>query len=139
MSDCSCNVCRKACETTPGIFHPDQIGELAFNLGTSEQDLFDNHLAASVVHDIWGKPVMYLEPAAARHAAKSVLTKNAHGRCHWLGEDGKCAVHEVGKPLECRHSAHEHSPKQARSFFYSIIGAWDNPVQQAKINSFLGA
>jgi hypothetical protein len=134
MMACQCATCQSACETTPGWFHPDQIAPLADNLGLTEQQLFDQHLAIGHMDKAGVGPTYYLTPAAANHPAKSVNERGGGGRCHWF-EDGRCKIHEMGKPAECQWSSHDRTPPEFIEFAGGILRAWES--QQRMVAKFI--
>ncbi len=109
---CTCATCQSYCARKPGWFRPDEIAPLAANLGLTVQQLFDQHLAV----DLWtAKPdtdevdIFVLAPRTTYQKGGDTYGLNPLGRCHWLIE-GRCAIHEAGKPFECRMAHHDNGP-----------------------------
>lgn len=121
---CRCETCRRACEVTPGWFHPDQIAPLAANLGLTEQELFDQHLSVGYMDKNGGARTHYLEPSSAHHKPGSVHARAGGGKCHWF-RNGKCQIHDIEKPAECAFSSHDRTPAEFRSFAVDLLRAWE--------------
>lgn len=100
---CSCDSCKAACSYKPGWFSPDQIEPLAANLGLTPQELFDQHLQV----DWWvdDPDVFVLSPRLRHETGGSMMPVDSTGECHWF-VDGKCAIHDLGKPFECQQLDH---------------------------------
>lgn len=130
---CQCTVCRSACARKPGWFMPGEVEALAVAMGLSIQELFKQHLQV----DYWAGPpdIFVLAPRIMGGEGGSIMGASPYGKCHWFAR-GKCAVHELGKPHECRIMRHdvEHVPGSHRA----VAVAWDKPGHQAQIAALLG-
>jgi Fe-S-cluster containining protein len=137
---CSCQGCQGACEHKPGWFKPDEIAPLAAALGISEQELFDKHLMV----DWWGadsdtdyNDVFVLSPAIVNGIPGEEFASDPRGTCRWF-VDGKCAIHDQGKPFECAAYHHSDEPKAGSPHHKEAAMAWNNPEAQARIRELLG-
>jgi hypothetical protein len=136
--DCDCAECRLACEYKPGWFHPDEIAPLAARLGLTVEQLFRKHLSV----DWWagdamtgGRDVFVLSPRLHSDAGGDMFAANPHGRCHWY-KDGRCAIHESGKPAECAFAHHDVSHAEYLRHRLGLVAAWAK--QQTLIARLLG-
>lgn len=113
MTECSCDLCKRACCNKPGWFLPEEIKPLADFLGMTEKEVFDKHLLVDYVtvidHDVsedYEEDVIFvLSPAIVGSSPGGVFPANPHGVCQWF-QEGKCTIHTV-KPYECREYNHD--------------------------------
>lgn len=102
---CQCESCRAACQRRPGFFTADQIEPLAGKLGLSIEEMFRDHLQV----DYWSggdlEDTYMFVPRYAGMAGGSDVPWWPTGTCHWF-VDGKCQIHALGKPAECRGLGH---------------------------------
>lgn len=105
VNDCSCTGCQEACQRRPGFFTADQIEPLAKNLGLSLKELIREHLQ----FDYWSggelEETHMLVPRYLGQMGGSDVPWWPVGTCHWF-VDGKCQIHSLGKPAECRALGH---------------------------------
>ena len=136
--ECKCGNCRGACRSKPGWFHPDQIAPLAAMLGMTEKDLFDQHLSV----DWWDDPngdTFVLSPRLSSESGGAMFPGNPEGRCHWLTEDGLCAIHDTGfKPAECQALTCQSSYDQSHDNHRAMRDAWNTRENQRRIRDLLG-
>jgi hypothetical protein len=59
------------------------------------------------------------------------------GACHWL-VDGKCSIHEIGKPYECQRAHHSLSEDVHTQNHKFAADAWNTPEHQKKIEELYG-
>jgi Fe-S-cluster containining protein len=137
---CECLACRGACEHKPGWFKPDEIAPLAAALGITEKELFDKHLQV----DWWEgdedtdyEDVFVLSPAVVHGLPGTMFGSDPRGTCVWFKE-GKCAIHEQGKPFECAAYHHSDDPKAGAPHHHEAAMAWNAPEHQGKIKELLG-
>ena len=107
MENCSCHECVSACRNEPGRLVPGDVARLSQLLGISERDLENDYLVRVPVTS-GGPTVHALAPAkkkghrfvaAPGTVAPDYYAKEA-GRCIFLDDNERCAVHEA-KPFEC--------------------------------------
>ncbi len=137
---CSCAECAGYCKRRPGAFAPEQINILAENLGLTPQALFDGFLSI----DPWlggdsedGVAFWVIMPATTNGNPGGENAFDPRGRCVYLTEDDRCAIHEAGKPVECAHDYHGLSSDQS-SAHETFFRAWDKPEHQARIRELMG-
>lgn len=104
--DCTCEVCRAACEHKPGWFLPGQAEMVADYLGITLGELFNEYLAV----DYWldEQDIFVLAPATKTITPGVEYPADPHGECVFY-HDGLCSIHDV-KPHECKlmhHSTEE--------------------------------
>ena len=140
--ECDCKMCQRACRRKPGWFLPGEAEVLAENMGVSMQELFDEHLVVdwwSVMHDGIGEVerVYVLAPKTVGQMPGREAGLNPLGRCHWYGDDGKCGVHELGKPFECAQLTHGPDGDHEHAVSHEDVGlAWVG--HQDQIEKLLG-
>ena len=136
VAACQCESCRGACENKPGWFAPKQIAPLARKLGLSQQQLFDRHLSVDWFEDPDGD-VFILSPKLKGKKGGEMCGGDPRGTCAWF-MNGKCAIHEKGKPLECARLGHGPDGKMLSIKNEKIADMWRDPKQQKKIRKLLG-
>jgi hypothetical protein len=104
VPDCQCGLCRSSCQWTPGWFLPSEIEPLAQALGLTVRE----------------------SPAGREYPGDPV------GRCHWYRE-GRCAIHTLGKPLECARTHHD---QPGIELHLAMAQAWS--AHQEMIRELLG-
>jgi hypothetical protein len=136
--DCNCAECRSACEYKPGWFHPGQIAPLAARLGLTPEEFFRDHLSV----DWWsgdaatsGRDIFVLSPRLTDEVGGGMFPSNPHGRCHWY-QDGRCAIHDSGKPAECAFAHHDVGHVDYLRHRLGLVAAWAE--QQPLIARLLG-
>ena len=139
---CDCHKCRAACSHKPGWFLPDQIEPLAEALGLTEKELFDQHLqvdwwAGTDFDDEQDGDVFVLSPAVIGGDAGDMFDRDPTGVCRWF-RDGKCAIHDLGKPHECAAYIHSEDDGIASKRHEDVAQAWNRPEHQEKIKQLLG-
>lgn len=129
---CSCAKCAGACEHKPGWFKPEQIAPLAEALGLSEQELFDKHLQVDwyEAEDDEGD-IFVLSPAVVDGDAGDMFDGDPRGVCRWFIE-GKCAIHDLGKPFECAAYHHTDTNDAARVHHKEAALAWKGEHERIK-------
>jgi len=133
--ECSCKECKSACSNKPGWFSPAQIKPLAKKLGLTVQELFKQHLQIDW-WDRYPKNVFVLSPRQTRGTGGTMFPANPKGECHWF-KNGKCSIHELGKPIECQLLGHsEAEPKISNH--ERAMKTWDNPKAQQMIRDLYG-
>lgn len=138
MKSCECERCQADCQNKPGWFLPTEIQPLADKLGLTVQELFDRHLAVDYFLYKNGKtPVFILAPATVKSGTGEMYPYNPLGTCRWF-KDGKCQVHEQGKPLECAKTYHGSTAKEVHRLRDDIVRAWRTKENQAWIADLLG-
>lgn len=130
---CACTFCRACCHHKPGMMLPEDVGRLAKQLGLTEKELFDKHLAVDVVHD-QDRDTYVLAPASVQTKnAGQVYRHDEGGRCVFLQRDGRCGIHAV-KPYECR--VVDHTTVFDRVLQSQMARPWRE--QQPMVESLLG-
>lgn len=129
---CDCEDCRKTCSHKPGWFLPGEVETLAANLDTTVKELFATKLAI----DWWEETpnlstTFVLSPAIVGEDTGTEFPGNPEGRCVFF-DDGKCSIHEKGKPFECAALTHE--PRKERHL--ETARAWTE--YQEQIHALLG-
>ncbi len=136
--ECSCDVCKNACQHKPGWFTPDQIQPLADNLGLTPSQLFKEHLGVDWFADSDGRPdVFVLSPKLKGTEGGEMFPGDPRGECHWY-QDGKCAIHGIGKPLECLQLGHLTDGTLVYGTKLPLVDAWNNPDAQKLVRELLG-
>lgn len=136
-NECTCTACVGACENKPGWFKPDQIEPLAKALGLTEQELFDRHLMVdywAADFDLSEDDVFILSPAIVGGTPGEEFDRDPRGKCAWL-KDGRCSIHELGKPFEC--AAYHHTDDEP-GHHREAAEAWNAPEHQERIKRLLG-
>ena len=139
---CECPVCRRACERKPGWFMPGEAEALAERMGLSLEELFRGHLmvdwwaGSGRAGDETPDDIYVLSPAIAGEQPGTVFGFIPLGTCQWLRES-KCAVHDLGKPQECRGMHHD-PVRQTGPDHREIALAWNKPEHQSLIARLLG-
>lgn len=136
---CSCEKCAGACEHKPGWFKPEQIAPLAEALGLTEQQLFDGHLQVDwfeggIESDL--DDIFVLSPAVVGGHVGGMFGGDPRGACRWL-KDGRCEIHELGKPFEC--AAYHHTDDDISHRHEEVARAWEKPEEQERIKALLGS
>lgn len=135
---CSCTSCKAACSRVPGWFAPEQIAPLAAALGVTEQELFAQHLQI----DWWeslDEPVFVLAPRLNDGDGGTMYPGDPRGHgCHWY-VDGKCSIHEIGKPAECQMYHHDEAKNLSKDTGRpeSVVMKWKS--HQQRIRDLYGA
>lgn len=134
---CACSSRQSACKNKPGWFKPEQITPLAAALDMTEQELFDKHLAV----DWWemddAPDIFVLAPALVGEPAGDMYPFAPGGVCS-LFKDGKCIIHDKGKPFECAEYLHSDPPSVIGNRHAATAQAWNAPEHQAKVKELLG-
>lgn len=136
-NDCQCQICQGACRQKPGWFTPDQIEPLAQSMGLTVQQLFDEHLQI----DWWTdspKNIYILSPRGEHGRGGTMFSTNPRAQCHWF-QDGKCAIHTLGKPFECREMTHDSNDRVSVADHESVAMTWNNPDAQKMIADLYGS
>jgi hypothetical protein len=108
---CQCDACRALCRHKPGWFLPGQIEPLAAAMGITVKDLFDRYLAVDWWEENDRLPLTFLlSPAVKGNPTGEEFPYDATGTCVFYGDDGRCAVHDLGKPHECALALHDEEP-----------------------------
>ena len=132
---CSCERCQGACQHKPGWFRPEQIAPLAAALGLTEQQLFDHYLQVDwwVVDD--GNEIFVLSPGVVRGDLGGMFDRDPRGTCVWF-KDGKCAIHELGKPYECASWRHDTPEGCGQVVHHETARSWADHAD--KVRQLLG-
>jgi hypothetical protein len=144
LNACTCPTCAGACKHKPGWFMPEEIAPLAESLGLSEKELFDQHLQV----DWWEgdedtdyEDVFVLSPAVVGGNVGDMFDGNPRGVCRWFAQ-GKCAIHELGKPFECAGYHHTDEVKGYETTIdprhRQVAMAWNKPEHQKTVAALLG-
>jgi hypothetical protein len=138
VNACDCAKCAGACAHKPGWFKPEQIAPLAEALGLTEQELFDRHLQV----DWWENDeidgpdeIFVLSPAVTEGEPGDMFDGDPRGACRWL-QDGKCAIHQLGKPFECAAYHHADTEEAVSQRHEETAQAWTG--EQDRIRKLLG-
>lgn len=136
---CQCARCQRACTKRPGWFAPDQIVPLAQAMGLTPQELFKQHLQV----DYWvsGQQAGYfaLTPRLEGAEGGTLFPVHPFGTCHWFVE-GKCQVHDLGKPHECADMHHRPDGSIEDEGTRDTFSApWCNPEAQQLIRDLYGS
>lgn len=121
---CTCSDCIKACKVKPGSFTPSELKRLSKGMRMPLPELFAKYLAADI-----GRGVTTVSPATDKTKPGSIGTVS--GRCVFLTEDERCAIHDIAKPLECRLADHHGRHYDTEQF----LGLW----RRIDINRLLAA
>ncbi len=101
---CTCEKCVRCCHVKPGWFKHGEAERLAKNMGISLEDLFNRYLLVDYWED-WDDDNRYvLSPAVKGVTSGGKFPEDPRGVCVFLTKDGKCEIHELGKPFECREA-----------------------------------
>ncbi len=122
--DCTCITCVSNCKCTPGWPMPDEA-----------RKLIDAGYADRLMLDWWQDyPDVYLLCPAAEGCEgdrapegpdgfMTIFSPWTKGRCALL-RDGRCEVHDVAKPYECRISDHDMTNDIHAAREHEIVAAW---------------
>ena len=129
-NDCSCDICKSACEHKPGWFMPGEVEKVAEHLGIPLQELFDTKLGV----DWWAADdnIFVLAPATTSMNTGEEYPANPKGQCIFY-ENGLCSIHTV-KPFECREFIHGDNGASERH--KAVAKAWED--NQAQVVGLLG-
>lgn len=113
--ECDCAQCQSACRNKPGWFLPGEVEALAQNLAIPVEQLFRERLAV----DWWATDAklaetFVLSPAVVENPAGQEFPSNPRGICTFF-KNGKCEIHEYGKPHECAALTHESAAKHVET------------------------
>lgn len=107
---CTCTDCVTACRRKPGWFIPGKAEKTAGSLDMTLQEFFDKHLAV----DWWdgnsatnGEDIYVLAPVLVGEEEGGMYPGDPEGVCSLLDDEGRCTVHEHGKPFECAQLTHD--------------------------------
>lgn len=133
-NECSCRICRTACETKPGWFLPGEAEKAAEYLGLSISQFFKQYLLVDWYED----DEFVLSPAIKESAvAGKEFPADPRGTCIFY-RDGKCEIHPV-KPFECRELFHDDTKNVADARHMLIAQAWYNDKDACRqIRKLLG-
>lgn len=139
---CACQTCAGACAHKPGWFKPEQLAPLAAQLGLTEKELFDRHLQVDWYEgeaETNYEDVFVLSPAVVGGDVGDMFDRDPRGKCVWY-VDGKCQIHELGKPFECAayHHTDDADREIVRERHCKTALAWHRPEHQEKIEELLG-
>jgi hypothetical protein len=133
-TSCTCESCQEACSIRPGWLSPEEIEPLASGLGLSVEELFHKHLMV----DWWvgdEEDIFILAPAIREGTAGTLYPAYPRGCCVWFAE-GRCSIHYVGKPNECRGLIHSFDEEYKSVSRESLALRWVE--HQDLIKSLLG-
>ena len=123
MKECSCNVCKNACNYSPGWFKPEQI------------PIILKHFKVKTIRDLLGKDRFAINWWVGDHENILVLAPNIvgnsdieypadpRGPCVFY-KDGKCEIYSV-RPFECAKYIHSESSKIIRDRHFKISQEWE--------------
>jgi len=104
--ECSCERCVSACRRKPGLFMPGEAEVLAANMGLTLKELFETRLAVEWETTTGGERIYALSPAIEGIEPGGKFPEDRRfGTCTFL-KDGRCEVHELGKPYDCAMATH---------------------------------
>ncbi len=136
MRDCSCEVCKSACNRKPGWFLPGEVEETSKNLGMTKEMFFKEHLSV----DFFGNKkdhTFILSPAVVGVKPGGMFPFVPTGSCVFY-KGGKCSIHESGKPFECRKYHHDATNFDNLAVRGRIIEEWDGRQGEEIIRNLLG-
>jgi hypothetical protein len=137
VGECSCTACRNACQHKPGWFQPQQIKPLAEAMGLTVEELFKQHLQVDYWNGEEDDPATFvLSPRLKDYEGGTMFPANPRGTCHWY-EDGKCAIHTLGKPAECQQLGHE-GTTAVRARHEATAQTWKSKRHQQTIRELYG-
>lgn len=138
LQSCICKKCAGACQYNPGWFHPDEIKPLADKMGVTEKQLFDKYLRVDFYESLSDDgDVFVLAPSVVGHATGDMAEPDPRGTCVFF-DDGKCGIHEQGKPRECQLYLHGMTGDEVSHNHRAMAEAWNEPERQEYINALLG-
>ena len=128
--DCTCDICKSACEHKPGWFMPGEVEKVAEYLDIPLQELFNTKLGV----DWWvaDEDIFVLAPATTNMDMGTEYPANPKGQCVFY-ENGLCSIHAV-KPFECREFIHGDDKVGERH--EAVANAWQD--SQSQIVELLG-
>lgn len=135
-NSCSCNKCKRACQTRVGWFAPGEPEKVAQYLNTTLEELFKTRLVVDYYHvgENFDVPQFLLAPAVVGGRAGAEESCVPGGTCTFY-KDGACSIYPV-RPYECRD--YLHGPHDRVSSHADVAAAWQNDVSMKQIVDLLG-
>lgn len=121
--ECSCQDCKNACAHRPGFFRREQIEPLANALNLTVPELVQKHLQVDFFSGDDVEDVCMLVPRLKGERGGTQIDNDPRGVCHWF-VDGKCRIHQLGKPAECAELVHGPDGQQVKVDRVAIARTW---------------
>jgi hypothetical protein len=113
-------------------------------MGMTLQDFFDKYLVVDwqggseeYANTENGEDVYLLAPATRGSETGHEAQINQKGTCIFF-EEGKCKIHEAGKPFECAAYHHSKDHDESLILHNSAAKTWDNDKARAQLKQLLG-